>query len=282
MLAIALALAGSVAWGVADFLGGLKSRGLSVLVVLAVSQAIGLGVIAIAVLASGEAVPGVGPIVVGALAAVAGVVGLGAYYQGLAVGVMSIVAPISATAPIIPVAVGVAGGERPSSVQGVGLALVVVGVVLASRETDGRHGSRGARAARGVGLALVAAVGFGCLFVGLDAATENGDLLWVVLVTRVTALALVGCALLLARPGFAVKASDLPALATIGVLDMSAFSLFALASGEGLLSVVAVLNSLYPVVTILLARIVLDERVRRPQVAGIGVVFTGVALIVTG
>ncbi len=280
MLAIALALSGSLTWGVADFLGGLKTRRLSVLVVLGVSQGIGLALIAVVVLASGEPLPSRGVVALAALAAAAGIVGLGAYYQGLAVGAMSIVAPVSATAPVIPVAVGVAGGERPSTLQALGLALAVAGVVAASREPQGGRG--GSRVARGVGLALVAAVGFGCLFVGLDAATEEGNVVWAVLVTRATALVLVGCALALARPSLAVTRFDIPALAAIGVLDMSAFGLFSLASSAGLLSVVSVLNSLYPVVTILLARTVLNERISRVQAAAIAVVFAGVTLIVAG
>jgi drug/metabolite transporter (DMT)-like permease len=275
VLAIGLALVSSVSWGVADFLGGLKSRTLTVLTVLAVSQACGLALVAAIVLASGEPAPGGSFAVYAALASVAGLGGLAAFYRGLAVGAMSVVAPIAGSAALIPVLYGVATGERPAALQGVGIALTIAGVALAARE----HPEAGsARAAAGVGLALVAAVGFGSFFVLIDEASE-ADALWAILANRITGVTMLAVLVAIRRPRIAVGRADLGTLAVIGALDMGANALFALASREGLVSVVSVVASLYPVVTIVLARAVLGERIRAPQLAGVAAVLAGVGLI---
>lgn len=282
MLAVALGLASGIAWGAADFLGGLKSRRLAVLAVLLVSQGAGLVLISALVAARGEGPPGGDFAPYAALAAVAGVVGLAAFYRGLAVGAMSVVAPISATAAVIPVTVGVATGERPSLVQGAGVALALAGVALASREeVEEAAAEPGGRIAAGAGLALIAALGFGCFFLAMDAASD-GDVLWAILVNRVTGVGVLVAVTLAVRPRLAVARDQLPGLAAIGVLDITANSLFAFAATEGLVSLVAVLGSLYPVTTILLARIVLRERVQRGQQAGAAAALAGVVLIGAG
>jgi drug/metabolite transporter (DMT)-like permease len=192
---------------------------------------------------------------------------------------MSIVAPISATAAVVPVVFGVASGERPSPVQGAGIALAVAGVVLASRSRDGDGGGR--RLAEGTGLALVAALAFGILLVALGEASE-GDALWGTLTMRTTSFSLLVLTALALRPSFALREGDLPVLLLIGVLDTAGNALFAIATTKSLLSVVAVLGQLYPVVTVLLARVVLGERLSSGQGAGVVGAFTGVALITAG
>lgn len=279
MLAIALGLAASLSWGVADFLGGLKSRDLRVLTVLALSQAIALIVVALLVAMRGEPPPAGAEALAACVAGLVGIGGLAAFYRGLAVGAMAVVAPIAGTAAALPVIVGVASGERPGAAQSAGLALALAGVALASREGSPEDGSR--RLAAGVGLAVVAALGIGGFFVAMDAAGE-GDLLWALLLARSASVAVLLAAVIATRPPLAVRGGDAAALAGIGLLDLSANGLFAAASAEGLLSVVAVLASLYPVVTILLARAVLGERVMRPQAAGVVTVLVGVALISAG
>ncbi|HUG56377.1 MAG TPA: EamA family transporter [Candidatus Limnocylindrales bacterium] len=282
MTGIAFALTASLSWGFADFLAGLKSRSLPVLAVLVVSQPAGLAVVAVLVAVRGAPAPDARHALYAALGGWAGIVGLAAFYRGLSVGAMSVVAPLSATAALVPLAVGLATGERPSSLQGAGVALALVGVVLASREAE-VEARRGNRMAAGVGLALIAALGFGLLFVAVDAATAGGaDVLWVTFLLRSASLTLVLAAALAVRPRLPRHPRTLAVLLLVGVLDMSANALFAAASTRGLVSVVAVLASLYPVVVVLLARVVLNERIARAQQAGVALALAGVALISAG
>jgi len=274
-----LALAASLSWGVGDFLAGLSSRRLQLLTVLVVSQAAGLTSLALLVAVRGEGPPEARYLLYAALAGIAGAVGLAALYRGLAVGSMSVVAPISATAAVIPVAAGVITGERPSAAQGAGIALALAGVVLASRERPAEGGGR--RVAEGVGLALVAAVSFGLLLVALGAASD-GDAPWATLSMRATSFSLLAATALVVRPSLALGRNDLAVLAFIGVLDAAGNALFAMATTESLLSVVSVLAQLYPVVTVLLARVILGERISRLQMVGVVAAFGGIALITGG
>lgn len=209
--------------------------------------------------------------------ALAGTAALGAFYRGLAIGTMSIVAPVSACGAAIPVIVGLATGERPSTLKAVGIAVAFVGIVLAARETDGSTGSHRAS----IVLGLLAAVGFGTFFVSIDRATETSDALGVVAVARIAAMPALIAVVLAVRPQFPGRAA-LPALAVIGLLDVSANVLFAVATTAGLLAVVSVLGSLYPAVTVVLARFFLHERLGRVQQAGVVAAFSGVVMISAG
>lgn len=280
MIAVALGLGSSLAWGIADFLGGLASRRLPVLSVLAVSQVVGLGLLAIVVALRGEGPPEAHHLVVAGASSFVGVGALAAFYRGLAVGAMAVVAPISATAAVVPVVAGVAGGERPSALQLGGIALAMAGVVLASRPDAAQEGPR-PRFAAGAGLALIAALGFGSFFVLIDSASE-GDVFWALLGNRVTGVTmLVGLALVL-RPSVSFERGDARMLVGVGVFDVVANTSFAVASTQGLVSVVGVCSSLYPVVTVLLARAFLGERVRALQLAGVALALTGVVAIAAG
>jgi len=281
VLAVLLALGSSLSWGLADFGAGLKSRRLGVLSVLLVSQAGSLPVVLVAVLAWGGAFPDTaGFALLAALAGASGTLGIAAFYRGLVVGTMSVVAPISATAAVIPVTVGLATGERPSTLQAVGVALAFAGVVLAAREPGPRAATRpNGRVAAGVGFALLAALGFGGFFVGIDAASARGGVPWAILVQRTTSLVLVAGVALAARPALRSVRPEVGPLVAIGMADLAANALFAVASTRGLVSLVGVLGSLYPVVTILLARSVLRERLAPPQWAGVGAALVGVGLI---
>ena len=274
-----LALTASLSWGLGDFLAGLRTRRLPVVTVLVVSQAAGLTTIALAVALRGAGPPDGRYLVFGSLAGVAGAVGLAALYRGLAVGPMSIVAPISGTAAVVPVVAGLVTGERPSAAQAAGIALAVVGVVLASRTraAGGRHAGR----AEGVGLALVAALAFGLLLVALGEASE-GDPYWGTLAMRGASFGLLVLTALVLRPSFALRERDLPVLLLIGVLDTAGNALFAVATTKSLLALAAVLAQLYPVVTVLLARVILGERISRGQGIGVVSAFAGVALITAG
>jgi drug/metabolite transporter (DMT)-like permease len=275
--AIALALGASLAWGLGDFLGGLTSRTLHVLTVLAVSQAAGLGAVLVWLAVSGDGAPGAAETAWAAAAGVGGCVGLGALYRGMAVGAMGIVAPVSAVSAAIPFAVGVASGERPGALQVTGIAVALAGVALASREPAERGGGRAA----GVGLALLAALGFGLYFVFLDRAAEESVPFAVSTARGVSSVLAIGAALALGaslRPGRV----HLPALVAIGLCDVGANVLFGIASTKGFLSVVSVLSSLYPIVTVALAALLLHERIAPAQRAGIARALLGAALITAG
>ena len=291
MAAIALGLASAVVWGAADFLGGLKSRQLQLLAVLLVSQAAGLVAVVIWASLRGEGLPA--EVVPWGIAnGISGTIGLAAFYRALSVGAMGVVAPISASAAVIPVAVGVAGGERPGALQLAGIAVAIVGVAVASYEPPGAPlsepgaatetaGRPAGRRSSGVGLALIAAVGFGVFFVGIDEGS-NHDLVWTLVVGRIVSTGLLASVALFARPSLAMTGRDLNAVLAVGLLDISANALFAAGSTLGLVSVVAVLGSLYPVTTLLLARFLLGERLHRIQRAGTVVALAGVALISAG
>jgi drug/metabolite transporter (DMT)-like permease len=205
----------------------------------------------------------------------------------LSIGTMSIVAPISATGAVVPVIVGIAQGERPAALQLAGIAAAIVGVVLASREDDAalRHEGR-APSRMSILLALVAAAGFGTFFVGLRS-SARADVIWALLAARLAGVVLLAAALVAAlaktqsRPELPAPRA-LAALAVVGLLDLSANGLYAVATRHGLLSVVAVASSLYPLGTVILARLLLGERVRRVQEVGILAALTGVVLIAAG
>jgi drug/metabolite transporter (DMT)-like permease len=280
VVAVALGLAASITWGAADFIGGLKSRTLDLLAVLAVSQVVALALLAVATAVRGEGPPSGESLVYAAAAGAGGVLGLACFYRGLAVGTMSVVAPIAGLGAVLPVAVGVAGGDRPGGLQSAGVVLALAGVVLASREpSDGAAGTGGL--APGAGLALLAALGFGTFLVFMDSAGD-GDVLWALLVARLASVALLAAAVAAARPALPDARRHLPALVTVGILDLSANSFYTLAAGEGLVSLAAVLSSLYPVATIVMARLFLGERVRRGQALGVGLVLLAVGAIAGG
>jgi drug/metabolite transporter (DMT)-like permease len=280
MLAIVLALASSAGWGSGDFLGGLSAKRLPILVVAAVSQAVGLGFTLLVVLAvhRGPLDPAV--LWIGAVGGLLGAAGLSALYRGLAVGRMGVVAPIAALSGLVPIMVGlVAQGDRPRAVQVAGMVLAIGGVVLAARARDPAEPDR--TVAAGVGLALLAALLLGAMVVALDAGGDR-DATWTVFVVRVSSVTVLWLLVAVRRPSLAGVRPNLGVLAGAGVLDNLANLLFVLASARGLLSVVAVLGSLYPVVTVILARVALDERLGRWQLIGVVVAMLGVALISLG
>ena len=281
MLAIALGLGSGLFWGLADFGGGLQSRRHPVIVVLCVSQAFGPAGLAAIVALSGEPAPALDSLWPAAVGGIAGLVALAAFYRGLAIGTMSIVAPISATGSVVPVIVGLGSGERPGVAQLVGILAAGVGVVLASREAPHEDAARARAGRASIALALVAALGFGSFFVGMDRAADV-DVLWAMLASRVADAAVLIPMAILLRRSFAVPTATLMPLALIGVLDLTANGLYAWGTTQGLLSVVAVLGSLYPLATVLMARAVLGERIRRVQEIGVASALAGVALIAAG
>ncbi len=277
-MAALLALTASLSWGVGDFLGGVKARVLPSLTVLAASQPFGLAALGIAVLARGTGIPG-GEVAWSALAAVFGTIGLFAFYRGMAAGAMSVVAPIAALAAGIPVIWGVAvSGNHVSGLQGIGFIAAIGGSVAASLELRPER----RQVAAGVGWAVLAMLAFGAYYVPMHAASTQ-DWLWPAFLFRCTSVTLVWSVVLLSRARPTGLRGHWLALIAIGLLDTGGNALYAAAaSSHGLLSVVSVLASLYPVVTVLLARLMLGERVQRTQDAGIILVLVGVVLITAG
>jgi drug/metabolite transporter (DMT)-like permease len=276
-VAPAYALLASLCWGVGDFMGGLKSRILPALVVMGVSQPFGLAALAIAVAVRGTGPPGP-EVAWAALAAVFGTLGLAAFYRGMAAGAMSVVVPLAAVAAGIPVIWGLAQGDKVSFLQEIGFVAALGGGLMASLERGGER----ARFAAGTGWAILALLGFGCYYVPLHASAAH-DWLWPSLVFRTVSVGIVWTALLLTRQRVSGVRPHLAALAAIGLLDTGGNTLFAAASSShGLLSVVSVLASLYPAVTVLLARFILRERVERTQDIGVLVTLAGVVLISAG
>jgi drug/metabolite transporter (DMT)-like permease len=341
MAAIALALGASLTWGFADFFGPLKGRTLGVLRVLVYVQLGGLLGIALIVAVRGKGPDGAATLLA-IPAAFSGTIGLYAYYRGMQVGAMSIVAPIAGMAAAVPVAFGIATGDRPSTWQLLGIAFALGGVFLAAREPaaerlvreadrwrgpggsaqrssapadqwrgpggtgrfpqrqaepsegtgrfpqlgakrEGPPASERARSklAPGVGLALLAAIGFGGYFPPMHAAGD-ADFWWASLIFRLTSTSVILTTVAIRRPSLAIAPLQFPALALIGIGDMLGNLLYAAASTSGLISVTSVLASLFPIVTVVLARLVLKEKVARSQEAGIVLTLAAVTLISAG
>jgi drug/metabolite transporter (DMT)-like permease len=250
-----------------------------VLTVMVVSQPLGLAMIVAAALALGGSLPPSGDLALAAAGGVAGVIGLSCFYRAMAIGPMSIVAPVSSTGAVVPVVVGLARGEQPAALQIAGMAVALIGVVLAVREVEHPHGAT--IEPRAVALAALAGLGFGLFFTGIDAAASH-DAFWAASAARAGGSTAVVLAAIVLGHKLDVPSAAIPTLLVIAVLDTLANLLFALATRHGLLSLVAVAGSLYPIATIVLAHVVLRERLAAPQRAGVALALGGVAMIAAG
>jgi drug/metabolite transporter (DMT)-like permease len=277
-MAALLALGGAACWGVGDFLGGLAARRMAVIAVLAISQAIGLAGLLVWVLASREAFPGVEALLPAAAAGIAVLIGLAALYRGLAVGAMGIVAPISAASPVVGLTADAVQGTFPAALQWLGIALVLAGIAALSLESSGDGGGR---VASGVGLALVAALGFGLFVVGLDAGSDESAE-WAVVAARAVSVFLAVLVALVLSTSLRPSRGTWPLLVGVGVGDTLANVLVAIASTRGAVGIVAVLSATYPIVTVVLARVFLDERLTSPKRVGGGVAIAGAVLVAAG
>lgn len=278
MLPLALAFGSGMGWGTADFLGGYSARRLPLVTVSLVSQSVGLMLLIVVAVLRGEVLEYDRAVVFGLAGGLAGAAGLAALYRALAIGRMSIVAPTAALSGTVPVAWGFLRGERPDAVQLVGVAIAIAGIVLAARAPD----HAGDRNTRGLGLALVAAVTLGAFVVFLDEAGRI-DPIRGSLAVRSGAIVVLAIAFVATRPSLRMTGADAARLGAVGCLDNGANLAFALAAeAGGLLTLTSVLGSLYPVATVLLARIVLREQLTRPQTTGVVAALTGVVLIAAG
>jgi drug/metabolite transporter (DMT)-like permease len=277
-MAALLALTGGLMWGVGDFFGGLASRRLAVITVVVVSQAIGLAGLLIWVAATRDPFPGVVELLPAAGAGVAVLAGITAFYRGLAIGAMGIVAPITAAGPVVPLAVDAAHGSTPTALQWLGIAFILLGVATLSWEGSA---SGRARIASGAGLAILAALGFGLYFVGIDAGADESAS-WAVVAARITAVSLGTLVALASSRSLRAPRSMLPMLVAVGLIDTSANVLVAAATTYGAAGIVAVLSSLYPIVTMVLAWIVVGERLGATKRAGGVVAVAGAAFVAAG
>lgn len=282
-MAVILGLAAALTYGTADFFGGLATRKTRVFTVVLLSQLFGAVLLAALFPFFADVRPTADALWWGALSGLAGAAGVAFFYQGLALGRMSVVAPITGVeAASVPVVFGLLAGERPSALALAGVLLALVAVALVSRTPGGdAAGMRQGFLASGVGHALAAGLGFGVFFILLaEAGHDTG--LWPLVGTRISSTTLLAIALVAARGWEKPSKAGLGLIVGAGVFDVAANVFFLLAAREGLLSIVAVLTSMYPAATVLLARITLGERLTAVQVAGLGTAAAGVVAISLG
>ncbi|HEX9053217.1 MAG TPA: EamA family transporter [Anaeromyxobacter sp.] len=271
--AVLLGLASAASWGAGDFSGGLASRRAPVFGVLVLGQLAGTALIAATALLLGERAPRAAAIAWAVSAGASGAVGLAALYRGLAIGRMAVVAPVSAVlSAAIPVAWGMATEGFPPAARLAGFVLALAGIWLVAR--SGETGEGGA----GLALAILAGCGFGGFLVLMHRAVEGGTF-WPLAAARATSAALALGVALARRGAWRPAAAAVPLVLLSGVLDAGGNAFFVLAARSGRLDVASVLSSMYPASTVLLAAVVLRERVTRPQGAGIAAVLAAIALI---
>lgn len=272
-----LALGSALTWGVADFAGGMLSRRLPSAAVVGVSQACSL-VMLLALLPWLPAASSWGWVPWAIVAGLAGSLALVCFYRALAFGTVGVVSPISALGTSVPVIAGLVAGEQPRALQGAGIVVALAGAVLASGpELGGEEPVK----AKAIWYALAAAGGFGVTMLAIARGSAYSPLL-TMLGMRSASLVAFGIAALVLHSVGGVRPRDLPALALLGLADVSANTLLGFASTMGLLSITVVLSALYPVVTVALAAVILHERMKPVQVAGVALAFLGVALIAAG
>jgi drug/metabolite transporter (DMT)-like permease len=279
---IALGALVALAYGTGDFLGGISAKRLTTVTVLFWTQTVGLVVAAGLVLALRDAAPAAHVFVLSAAAGVVGIMALGLLFRGLALGRMSVVAPLSAIGGgVLPVAWGLIRGERPSAIALAGVGLALVAVVMVGRGAE-QDPTRAVSPRWELLFGAGAGLGFGVVFILLtEAAITSGSGMWPVFIARcasVPVLAVVGIAL----GGFSrLERSNVAPVVGSGLFDVGANALILLAVRRGLISLVAPVASLYPAMTVVLARFVLQERIGRQRLAGLALGLVGLALIAT-
>lgn len=275
LLAILYGLSSAAFWGAGDFMGGLATRRSSVLSVLLISEAIGLPLLLVLALVQREPIPSAATTLWSVAAGIFGLIAVGALYRALAHGSIAVAAPVTGIiGAAIPVVFSILTDGAPRASQLLGCAIGLVGIWLVTRS-----GERGA-ASSGAWLAVVAGVGFGLYFICFKQAGSESTFLPILIARAITFGAVLPLALL---RGVATRTnwrSLAPAAALSGVFDTAANAAFVLASQSGRLALVAVLASLYPAMTVLLARLVLGEATTRQQHLGLGVVVAAIACMV--
>lgn len=277
-MATLLALASSLSWGTADFIGGQFSKRYPAFFVVGISQAFGLALMLIIATASGSWGQPMTWLPWAVLASVSGFTGLGLFYAAMATGAVGVVSPITALGGLGPIILGLLQGDQPTWVQYLGLVAALIGVVLASGpELSGDTG------ARPVLLAIAATVLFGICLMSIAVGSRESVIMTMtgMRICTVTVLGVIGLlALLSGRRQCIRDLRDVGAIAAVGVLDVSANLFYGIATTSGVLALVSVLGSIYPVVTVLLAWRFLGERLKRIQYVGVVLALGGVAAVV--
>ncbi|MCG8634595.1 MAG: DMT family transporter [Desulfobacterales bacterium] len=279
-MSIGFAMAACLGWGIADFIGGYKSRDLSTLTVLLISNGVGVSLLSAVLVVSGRPFFNDPGLVWAVPAGVTGIVSMYLLYRSLAIGTMAVLAPVSATGVILPVIWGMVNGDTLSGPALGGMVMALAGTMMAAMEKSKDK----VRWTNGIGHALGAAVCIGFYFILMDRACET-DPLWASMIMRTTTFILLVPVVLVyktrgaGRPLFTTLKGHLYIILFMGCMDTLAAFSFALATRSGMLSIVAVISSLYPAVTVLLSTVIIREKLRRIQYAGVIFAVSGVGLI---
>jgi drug/metabolite transporter (DMT)-like permease len=279
-MVMVLALAAAVLYGGSDFLGGAATQRAHVLSVITLSATAGVAVLFVAALASGD-LPQPAGLGWGLAAGAIGGAGLIVFYIGLAAGPMSVVAPVSGlVATVLPVGAALAGGERPSGFVYAGATLCLVAIVASSSGSPDT-GRPSGLPVRAIGFGVVSGIAFGLFFLLMRDAGETGTI-WPATAARGAELLVAVVAVGFLRPGSVLRgmgSRPVLAAATAGIVDAAATVCYVAATRAGQFGLAVVLASLYPGVTVLLARVVLGERLRWAQRAGLALAALGILLV---
>jgi drug/metabolite transporter (DMT)-like permease len=282
-----LALGSALFYGAADFTGGLTTRRAGAIPVVILSQFSGMLLLALILPLLPDASPSRTDLLWGVAAGLTGGIGVALLYRALAIGTMAVVAPTTAVCAVtIPVVVSMLLGERLVPLALAGIALGILAIVLVSQQqappdSGRRETAPPYRRTSGVGTALVSGVAIGFFFLSL-AQTGSDAGMWPLLVARLVSVALFGLVAIVGRHSLRMPGKVAALVVVAGTVDMLANALYLLAVRQGPLSIVVTLSSLYPASTVLLARIVLRERLSRWQITGVGCALAAVVLIVNG
>ncbi len=277
MEAILLSLCACAAFGSADFIGGLKSRSVPLLTVLLISHLAGFLAIGIFFQFFEASFPTGSRILYTIGAGMASITALACLYKAMVVGPISIAAPITASGAVLPVIAGVFAGETPGNLQKIGVALAIVGVILVSMEP----GDKTQKIGLGVMLGLIAGICVGAYFILIDAASTHSPI-GAAFSMSFSALCMILAFSIFQKPDLHISKSSYVWIALVGVLETSAEALFAVASTLGMLSIVSVVSSLYPAVTVLLAKFLLREQLEKRQWIGVWIAIGSLAFISAG
>jgi drug/metabolite transporter (DMT)-like permease len=276
-VAILLAGLSALLYGAADFCGGLAAKKSPLFAVLVLSQAVGLALALAASAALGIDFPPVRDLAWGALAGLCGAAGIATLYWALATTIVAVASPVAAViGAAIPVLLGVATGDRPGALSWIGIAIAIPAIALLTAGPAGKGGEGKLR--RAVLLGIAAGVSFGLFFSAISRTSPSSGL-WPLASARITVVTLILLFALFTRRSLRVAGPNLPMVALAGLLDMGANIAFLLASRSGMLTIAAVIGSLYPGPTVLLAWLVLRERMGGLRIAGLALALAGVALI---
>lgn len=275
-MTLGLSLAACFLWGITDFMGGFKSKQLPAVTVIFISSVFSVIALSAVLAVRHEPVPPLGTFLWAFAAGVCGLLSMYFLYRGLSMGMMSIVAPIAATGVIIPVLAGIVRGDSLTVYQGVGIGLAILGTVFISSDKKTVHNRAEIKLA--LKYAVVAAVTSGLYLISI-AKTGSHSPFWSIFALRLTYAGMLLPFVIAQRSSIRLELAHYATLAGMGILDTFAALAYVMAVGIGLLSVVSVISSLYPAVTVMLSVGLLKERLSMKQGAGVLVSFCGIVLL---